>query len=206
MSIDSKPSGDRAQPDRETVVEATRAWVRHAVIGLNLCPFAKAVEVKERIRYAVSEASDPETLCEDLRRELLDLHARLPEDIETTLLIHPCVLNDFFDYNDFLDIADALIEEMDLDGEIQIASFHPAYQFAGTAPHAVDNYTNRSPYPMLQLLRESSIEAATDAYPDADRIYERNIETLRALGAQGIERLGVFGSKEAPRSPTKSKK
>lgn len=206
MTFDESTSADTPQLNHEAIVAATRDWVRQAVVGLNLCPFAKAVEVKDRIRYVVTEASEPETLCADLRRELLALHAGNPEDVETTLLIHPYALRDFLDYNDFLDIADALIEDLDLAGEIQIASFHPAYQFAGTAPQAIDNYTNRSPYPMLQLLRESSIEAAVDAYPDADRIYERNIETLRALGAEGMERLGVFGKPETPRPPTKSKK
>lgn len=181
-----------SQHDRDAIVAASREWLVRAVIGLNLCPFAKAVHVKERIRYVVSEASELEVLCEDLCRELQHLHATDAETVETTLLIHPCVLQDFLDYNDFLDVADALIQDLGLEGEIQIASFHPEYQFAGTSKQSIENYTNRSPYPMLQLLRESSIADAVESYPDASSIYERNIETLRDLGFSGIAALDVF--------------
>lgn len=190
----------------EALVAATREWLLRAVIGLNLCPFAKAVQVKDKIHYSVSDAKNAEQLCEDLYRALKHLHGVDAEQVETTLLIHPYVLNDFLDYNDFLDVADAVIEDMDLVGEIQIASFHPHYQFAGTSADAIENYTNRSPYPMLQLLREASIESAIDSYPDAENIYERNIETLRAMGMNGLENLGVFAVNEAKAARGKLKK
>jgi uncharacterized protein len=204
--MNTKQSSVVPHREHEPVIAETREWVLRAVIGLNLCPFAKAVHAKERIRYVVSEAADPERLCEDLCRELQMLHTSSPEQIETTLLVHPHVLHDFLDYNDFLDVADALIEDMHLAGEIQIASFHPTYQFAGTSADAVENYTNRSPYPMLQLLRESSIEAAAESYPDASEIYERNIETLRSLGMRGLRDLGVFKLVEQIESADKPKK
>ncbi|MDQ9171901.1 DUF1415 domain-containing protein [Oxalobacteraceae bacterium R-40] len=204
--MNTKQSSVVPHREHELVITEIRKWVQHAVIGLNLCPFAKAVHTKERIRYVVSDASDPERLCEDLCRELQMLHTSNPAQIETTLLVHPHVLNDFLDYNDFLDVADAIIEDMHLAGEIQIASFHPNYQFAGTSADAVENYTNRSPYPMLQLLRESSIEAAAASYPDASEIYERNIETLHALGMSGLRDLGVFKLAEQIEAANKPKK
>jgi hypothetical protein len=175
-----------AAPD---VVAVTRAWLERAVIGLNLCPFAKAVHFKDQIRYAVSAAETPDALLADLVAELQRLADADPSDIETTLLIHPHALTDFLDYNDFLDIADAAVEELELDGVLQVASFHPGYQFAGTAPEDVENSTNRSPYPTLHLLREESVERAVAAYPDTDLIFERNVATLRALGREGWARL-----------------
>lgn len=168
---------------------ATRRWLEQAVIGLNLCPFAKAVHVKEQIRWVESPARDAQGLLDDLVRELQLLAAADPETVETTLLIHPHALNDFLDYNDFLDVADAAIEELGLAGLLQVASFHPNYQFAGTAPDDVENLSNRSPHPMLHLLREDSIDRAVANFPDAATIYERNIETLRRLGAAGWHRL-----------------
>jgi hypothetical protein len=167
----------------------TQAWLEKAVIGLNLCPFAKSVHVKKQIRYAVSAALSPEALLVDLATELQFLADADPEQVDTTLLIHPYVLNSFLEYNEFLDIAEGAVEEMGFSGEIQIASFHPDYQFAGTAPDDIDNYTNRSPYPMLHLLREGSIERAVDAFPDAAQIFEKNIETLRRLGHEGWQKL-----------------
>jgi uncharacterized protein len=177
--------------EAEEIVVATRRWLEKAVIGLNLCPFAKPVHVAERIRYAVSAADTPEDLRADLADELQTLAEADPAEVETTLLIHPRVLADFLDYNDFLDVADETVEELDLVGEIQVASFHPQYQFAGTQPDDIENYTNRSPYPMLHLLRESSVEAAVEAYPDTTQINERNVETMRALGHEGWRRLGL---------------
>jgi uncharacterized protein len=178
--------------DREDpVIQETRAWLEKAVIGLNLCPFAKPVHVAGRIRYAVSRAETPEALLADLLTELRTIAAADREDIETTLLIHPRVLADFLDYNDFLEVADAALEELDLVGEIQVASFHPDYQFEGTAPDDIENYTNRSPYPILHLLREASVEEAVAAFPETDRIYKANIETLRKLGLDGWRRLGL---------------
>lgn len=173
------------------MVAATRRWLERAVIGLDLCPFAKAVYVREQIRYRVSEAETPEVLLDDLLEELEGLAQADPATTDTTLLIHPRVLGDFHDYNDFLGAADAAVAGLGLTGTIQVASFHPAYQFAGTAPDDIENFTNRSPYPMLHLLREASVERAVAAFPDARRIFEKNIETLRRLGHEGWRRLGV---------------
>ena len=175
----------------DSVIQETREWLEKAVIGLNLCPFAKPVHVAGRIRYAVSRAETPEALLADLLDELRTLAAADPEEIETTLLIHPRVLTDFLDYNDFLGVADAALEELDLVGEIQVASFHPDYQFEGTGPDDIENYTNRSPFPILHLLREESVEEAVASFPDTDRIYKANIETLRKLGREGWHRLGL---------------
>jgi hypothetical protein len=178
-------------PTAEEIIAATRQWLEKAVIGLDLCPFAKAVHVRDQIRYAVSGAKTPEQLLAELVGELQDLVAADPDEIETTLLIHPKVLIDFLDYNDFLSVADAAVAELGLEGVIQIASFHPLYQFAGTKPEDIENYTNRSPYPMLHLLREASVERAVAAFPDASRIYEKNIATLRRLGPEGWRQLGM---------------
>ena len=181
----------------EAAIAATQAWLERAVIGLNLCPFAKAVHARGQIRYAVSAAETPEALLADLARELRTLAAADPAEIDTTLLIHPRMLTDFLEYNDFLDVAEAAIEELGLSGEIQVASFHPAYQFAGSQPEDIDNYSNRSHYPSLHLLREASVERAVAAFPDTAPIFEKNIETLRRLGHEGWRRLGV-GAAAAP--------
>jgi uncharacterized protein len=167
------------------IITSTQRWLERAVIGLNLCPFAKAEHVHGRIRYRVSDAHTTDALAQHLEEEIIYLLAADPAKTETTLLIHPQVLGDFLDYNDFLAEADAVLERADLDVQLQIASFHPHYQFAGTATDDIDNYTNRSPYPMLHLLREDSVERAVAAFPDAAQIYERNIATLRALGLAG---------------------
>ena len=175
--------------DRDAVIAATQSWLEKAVIGLNLCPFAKAVHVKQQIRYVVSEATTPEELLEQLMDELQYLADADPEKVDTTLIIHPQVLADFEDYNEFLDVADAALEDMDLAGELQVASFHPDYQFADTDKNDIDNYTNRSPYPTLHLLREDSVERAVEAFPEASDIFEKNIETLRKLGHDGWDKL-----------------
>ena len=173
----------------ERVVAATTAWLEKMVIGLNLCPFAISVHAKRQIRFAVSEAGDGQALLENLRLEL-DLLTKAPaEQIESTLLIHPTALNDFADYNEFLWNCDLAIQEMELDGVIQIASFHPHYQFAGTSSDDVTNHTNRSPFPMLHLLRESSVSRAVEAYGATDDIYKNNMETLRKLGKIRIETM-----------------
>ena len=185
---------DTTPLDAEAIIAATRLWIERAVIGLNLCPFAKAVYVKEQIRYVVSDAETREELLLYLERELDALDQASPSEVDTVLLMHPRVLNDFLDYNDFLDIADALIDEMDLEGVIQVASFHPQYQFEGTEPDDITNFSNRAPYPTLHLLREASVEAALEANPDAESIYERNIETLRKLGIEGWLALGIGAS------------
>ena len=188
----------QTQSDSATsdLITATQTWLEKAVIGLNLCPFAKAVHVKQQIRYAVSMAQSVEDLYSDLLSELHTLHIAAPDDIDTTLLIHPYVLTDFLDYNDFLDTADAAIEELGLAGKIQIASFHPDYQFAGTAADDIENFTNRSPYPMLHLLHETSVERAVAAFPDAADIFEKNMETMRRLGKTGWRALGMHINNE----------
>lgn len=183
------PDPGRAIPDDAQVIADTVAWLEKAVIGLNLCPFAKAVHVKDQIRYAVSHATDAEGLLQDLVRELERLAEAPPEKIETTLLIHPQALADFMDFNDFLDVADAAVEELQLDGILQVASFHPDYQFDETHVDDIENFSNRSPWPTLHLIREASIDAAVEAFPDAADIYERNIETLKKLGRAGWRQL-----------------
>ena len=182
---DSTPEGE------SPVIIATRVWLEKAVIGLNLCPFAKAVHVKGQIRYTVSNAHTPPDLVRDLVQELQHLAATDAEQTDTTLLIHPHVLSDFLDYNDFLDTADEVIDELNLAGEIQVASFHPQYQFAGTEADDISNYSNRSPYPTLHLLREASIDKAVAAFPEADDIFETNIATLEKLGHDGWAKLGL---------------
>ena len=177
--------------DDDAIAAATRRWVERAVVGLNLCPFAKAVVVKEQVRYVVSPARTPEALLEQLMDEMQHLADADPDNVDTTLLIHPFVLDDFLDFNEFLDVADAAIEDMQLDGELQVASFHPDYQFADTDPNDIANYTNRSPYPVLQLLREDSIDRAVEAIPDAADIFDKNIETLERLGHDGWDALDV---------------
>ena len=175
--------------DPAQVEAGVRRWLERAVIGLNLCPFAKAVYVKQQVRFVFSDATTPEQLVEQLGEELLLLRDTPADQVDTTLLVHPHVLQDFLDYNDFLEQADALVEVLELDGELQVASFHPDYQFAGTMPDDISNYTNRSPYPTLHLLREASIDRAVEAFPDADVIVERNVKTLDALGHAGWAKL-----------------
>lgn len=176
-------------PSDAQAVADTVEWLEKAVIGLNLCPFAKAVHVKQQIRYQVSHATDAEGLLQELVSELELLAETSPEKIETTLLIHPQALTDFMDFNDFLEVADAAVEALQLDGILQVASFHPDYQFDETHIDDIENFSNRSPWPTLHLIREASIDAAVEAFPDAADIYERNIETLQRLGHAGWKRL-----------------
>lgn len=190
--------------DAREVIENTRIWVERAVIGLNLCPFAKPVYAKSLIRYAVSEARTPEDLFADLQRELRLLADTPAAQLETTLLIHPQVLAAFPDFNDFLGNAEDAVAMMDLEGVLQVASFHPGYQFEGTRVDDVANCTNRSPYPTLHLLREASIEAALAGHPDPDAIYRANIETLRRIGKKGWAALGIPGTPAAPRGPRRA--
>ena len=173
----------------EKIIAETRAWVDHAVIGLNLCPFAKAVQVKGLVRYVVSEATENATLLDDLRYELRLLLDADHTKVDTTLLIHPYVLTDFVEFSYFLPGADAILKGMGLTGTLQIASFHPDYQFADTEPGDVTNATNCSPYPTLHLLREESIDRAVAAFPDPEAIYANNMRTLDALGREGWEAL-----------------
>ena len=176
-------------------ISATREWLERAVIGLNLCPFAKAVHLKGQIRYVVSAARTETELLDDLKAELQTLHATPPESVETTLLIHPQVLQDFAAYNAFLDLAEAALAEAGLVGEIQLASFHPRYQFAGTAPEDISNYTNRAPHPTLHLLREASLSRAVKSFPDTASIYETNVAIMQKLGPAGWAKLGLKGWK-----------
>jgi len=171
------------------VIAATRRWLERSVIGLNLCPFAEGVYRGGRVRFRVSEQRSASGLLDELRAELTALHAADPLVCETALLIHPWVLTDFVEYNDFLDVCDTALADLGLEGELQVASFHPQYQFAGTQSEDIENYTNRSPYPMLHVLREASIDRAIAAVPDTDEIYRRNIRTLRGLGLEGWRRL-----------------
>jgi len=175
--------------DHDDPIARTREWMQRAVIGLNLCPFAKAVAVRGQVRFVLSEAATPEALLEELGLELAHLRDTDPAQTDTTLLIHPQVLGDFLDYNDFLDLADALVEDMELDGVLQVASFHPDYRFADAGADDIGNFTNRSPYPTLHLLREDSVSRAVEAYPDPDVIIERNLRTLEGLGHEGWRKL-----------------
>ncbi|HEY9098168.1 MAG TPA: DUF1415 domain-containing protein [Thiobacillus sp.] len=175
--------------DDASVIAATREWLEKAVIGLNLCPFAKAVYVKNQVRIVVSHAKHLDGLLEDLDSELDFLAAASPDEVDTTLLIHPTLLPDFLDFNDFLQLVDAAVEEHELEGVIQVASFHPQFQFEGTEPDDMGNYTNRAPFPILHLLREASIERAVAAFPEAETIFERNIDTLEKLGPEGWQAL-----------------
>jgi hypothetical protein len=183
----SPASANAAPPDafNATVIGHTQHWLTRAVIGLNLCPFAKAVHVKQQIRYVVSEARDLEGVLSDLEVELKRLDAADLEHIDTTLVILPHALAAFVEFNDCLFFAERLVTQLGLSGTLQVASFHPHYQFEGSEPDDIDNYTNRAPYPILHLLREASIARAVDAFPDAALIYDRNIETLRRLGHEG---------------------
>ena len=171
------------------VVAETRDWLTKAVIGLNLCPFAKAVQVKDQIRFAVSDATDAEGVLTDLQDELALLAETDTEKVDTTLLIIPDALDDFLDFNDFEELSDRLLKRMRLVGELQVATFHPQFQFAETQPDDIENYTNRSPYPILHLLREDSIDRAVESFPDASEIYEKNIETMNKLGLEGWKKL-----------------
>jgi len=184
-----RPAVDKTSIEDAQILAATRRWVERAVIGLNLCPFARAPFIRGRLHFRISHARETDDLLADLREELEALQAADPNVRETTLLIHPHVLTDFYEYNDFLYAADAEVLALGLEGDLQIASFHPEYRFADTVADAVENFTNRSPYPMLHLLRESSIDIAVEALTDTDEIYRRNIETLRRLGADGWRAL-----------------
>ncbi len=185
----------------EVALAETRAWVERAVIGLQLCPFARAPQVRGTVRYALSAAVDEEALIVDLVDELNRLAAEPPERIETTLLVHPHVLSDFDDYNDFLELADEALAALDLEGVIQIASFHPDYRFAGSEPDDIANATNRSPFPTLHLLREESVERALASFAEPEAIYEANIATMEKLGAEGWATLRQACKDDAGESP-----
>ena len=175
----------------EQVLEKTKHWLEAAVIGLNLCPFAKAVYVKNQVRLVVSKARHADDFLEELDRELDLLVATPASEIDTTLLIVPTLFEDFLDFNDFLEVADGVVDEHELEGVVQLASFHPQFQFDGTEPEDISNYTNRAPFAILHLLRESSVERAVEAFPQADAIFEVNIATLEKLGHAGWKSLGL---------------
>ena len=175
--------------EHEAIEANIRRWLERAVIGLNLCPFAKAVYVRDQVRIKVSDADNIDDLREELGEEMLLLRDTPAEQIDTTLIVLPSVLGDFFDYNDFLDDADALLAALELEGVLQVASFHPEYQFAGTEFDDAGNNTNRAPYPVLHLLREESLDRAVAAYPEPDTIIERNIKTMDELGNDGYRKL-----------------
>ena len=178
-----------ASEPADSIINATRVWLERAVIGLNLCPFAKSVFVKKQVRYALSAATTADELLAELDHEFNLLTTTPPEQLDTTLLIHPLVLTDFLDYHFFLAEAEALVKNRGEEGIYQIASLHPQYEFAGSEPDDIANFTNRAPYPMLHLLRESSIDRAVAAFPNAETIFERNIETMERLGHEGWKKL-----------------
>lgn len=180
-----------ARPSDEQVIARTRRWLEEAVIGLNLCPFARAVYLRDRVRLVVSQARHLDDLLDELDREL-QLLARTPaEQVETTLIVHPTLFPDFLDFNDFMALAEAAPADQGLEGVIQLASFHPQYQFEGTEPDDVSNCTNRSPFPTLHLLREDSVEKAVATLEDPDVIFEENIRTLQRMGPEGWRALDL---------------
>jgi hypothetical protein len=186
---DARGAHSKPKDAEDHVVAATRRWIEKAVIGLRLCPFAAVPFARELIRYRVSEQRSVDGVTQELADELIHLNAADPELCETTLLIHPHALTDFAAYNQFLGAADGTLAALGLRGELQIASFHPDYQYAGSAPNDVQNYTNRSPYPMLHLLREASVTRAVNDYAAIGEIGERNMATLHALGHAGWRAL-----------------
>ena len=175
----------------EQIKHDMRQWLERAVIGLNLCPFAKGVHVKGQIHYHVSRATEAQAIRAELVTQLQDLAASDPAQRDTTLLMLPDGLADFLDFNDFLAEAEQVLDELELDGVLQIASFHPDFQFAGTRADDITNATNRAPYPTLHLLREDSIDRAVQAFPEAESIFEQNMQTLENLGHVGWAALGV---------------
>jgi hypothetical protein len=175
----------------EQIKHDMRQWLERAVIGLNLCPFAKGVHVKGQIHYHVSRATEAQAIRAELVTQLQDLAASDPAQRDTTLLMLPDGLADFLDFNDFLAEAEQVLDELELDGVLQIASFHPDFQFAGTRADDITNATNRAPYPTLHLLREDSIDRAVQAFPEAESIFEQNMQTLENLGHAGWAALGV---------------
>ncbi|MBX9611541.1 MAG: DUF1415 domain-containing protein [Burkholderiales bacterium] len=199
---DDTPVSPRDHATRHnTVLNDTRRWLERAVIGLNLCPFAKAVVVKDQVHLRVSLARDAADLLQHLIAEFQALDAADPQARDTTLLVAPHCLQDFLDFNDFLAQADEALRSLDLEGVLQIASFHPQYQFAGTAPDDITNFTNRAPYPTLHLLRESSIDRAVAAFPAAEAIFETNMTTLETLGHAGWNALEVGATPESTDTP-----
>ena len=175
--------------DKQQIIDTTKLWLDRFVIGLNLCPFAKHPFRNDKIRYIVFEGSDLEKLTETWLKEANALVETTPSVLETTLIILPEVLDEFEAYLDFVEMSEFILEEVDLDGVIQIASFHPDYQFDETEPTDVENYTNRSPFPMLHLLREESVNRAIEAYPEIGDIPDNNIDTMNKLGLTRVKQM-----------------
>ena len=173
-------------------IKQTRQWLEDVVIGLNLCPFARKPFNAGQVRLTVSDSRNVETLLGDLHEELDRMDRTPADDIDTTLLIITDQLQDFLDYNDVLDLADGLLEQQGWEGTFQIASFHPAYQFADTQVDDRENFTNRAPYPILHILREASLDRGLASYPDPEQIPERNISTLNGLNDD--QWLSLFGN------------
>jgi uncharacterized protein len=184
-------NADDVQTYCDGVIQDMRVWLERAVIGLNLCPFAKGVHAKGQIRYVVSLAADQVAVLEALKDELQKLIAADANIVDTSLLILPRGFEDFFEFNTFLKKVERLVSRMKLEGIIQVASFHPQFQFAGTDAEDITNFSNRAPYPTLHLLREASIDRAVESFPQAELIFGKNMETLAALGHAGWARLGV---------------
>ena len=184
--------------DDDTLLADMRAWIEKAVIGLDLCPFARSAYVEQRVRFVVSDAPHADAFLEQLDRELEFLAAADPADIETTLLIHPTLFADFEVFNDIAGIAEEAVVEHGLEGVVQVASFHPRFRFADTEPDDISNYTNRAPWPTLHLLREASITRVLEHVADPDAIYERNIATLEKLGHDGWRDLGLRDAAHEP--------
>lgn len=187
-------------PTDQQTIDDTRRWLERAVIGLNLCPFAKGPHVKGQIHYAVLRGAEPAQLCTLIGHELTALAQKDSSERETTLLILPESFPEFLDFNDFLDDADEVLRTLRLEGEFQIASFHPGFQFAGTDRNDITNATNRSPYPTLHLIREASIDRAVAAFPEAETIFQANIDTLTRLGNAGWRALDVGAHSASPSS------
>ncbi|CAA0082734.1 Uncharacterised protein [Zhongshania aliphaticivorans] len=175
--------------DIEKIRQDIQLWLNNAVIGLGLCPFAAKPLQEDRVAIEVSCATTPEDLVGDLHMALCRLEETPLNTLETSLVVVPNMLQDFYDYNDFLEVTDAVLQEGGWDGEIQIASFHPDYQFGGTAKTDFENFTNRAPYPIFHLLREDSLEQAIAAYPNPEAIPERNIALLREMDRETIAKL-----------------
>ena len=193
-------TNNTGSPTADEAIAATRKWLERAVVGLNLCPFAKGVYVKKQVRYVVSKAVDSDALLTDLEAELQYLAGVSPEETDTTLLIHPYVLKRFADFTDFLGLVEVTIRLQGLTGTLQVADFHPDYCFSDAEPDELGNFTNRSPYPTLHLLREASLDRAIRAFPEAATIYERNIETMERIGLEGWRALDVDAANESGES------
>ena len=173
----------------QQIIAQVEHWLDQVVIGLNLCPFASKPRREKRLRIQVSHAREAAALLMDLQDELVRLDELPAPTLETTLLVIPEMLGNFYEYNQFLDLADALLREFAWEGHYQIASFHPHYCFAGAEPQATENLTNRSPYPILHLLREDSLEAALAHYAEPENIPARNIQRVAALSREEQTRL-----------------